>query len=201
MTDKRSEQLDETIDRVAGALTFVAHDPGFAQRIADRLNDRTRTWWSGSRMLMAGAAVAMVIVVARVAIDRFAPTAPVEVSKRSDPVSSAIPEMGSDPIRAVGSGPFSSATPETGSDPVSSATPEKGSDPISNETASDRRFITHERLVPQLVALPSPEPLNVAVSASMANPVPLTVQPVKLAPLDLASLELTESDASEYRKE
>ena len=189
MTNEQSDHLDETIDRVAAAITSVAHDAGFANRIADRLDDHARTWWSPRRTLMA-AALAMVIVIARVASDRFAPAAPVDVDMSatrtgSDPFSSVTPEKGSDPFAA-------------GSDPVRAV----GSDLV--ETASDPtapRFITYERLVPQLDALPSPEPLHAADATSMSNPIPLTVQPVELAPLDLANLPLSESDAPENPKE
>ena len=54
------ETLDETIDRVAAAITAVPADPGFSARLAPRLEGRTR----GSSMWLVAAAAAAAIVLA-----------------------------------------------------------------------------------------------------------------------------------------
>lgn len=186
MTNERSEHLDDTIDRVAAGLTFVSHDAGFARRIADRLDDRPTGWWFPSRAAIAVAAAAIVMVLARTAIDRLTPTATAPPPHVTSTEPARVPTAAAPP--AIEPGTTKPAAPLQ-----ASAAPARA--------AERPRFITHERVVPQIAALAPPAPLGVDVSSPMPYPVPLTISPVELAPLGLADLELTESGVPENPKE
>jgi hypothetical protein len=54
------ETLDETIDRVAAALTVVPADPGFSERLMPRLASETR--WTPRSLVFATAAAAVVLL-------------------------------------------------------------------------------------------------------------------------------------------
>lgn len=73
-----TETLDETIDRVAAAITAVPTDPGFSSRLAPRLDAPARgasTW-----MVPAAAAAAIVLAVFLVRPERSAVRPPQQAS-------------------------------------------------------------------------------------------------------------------------
>ena len=63
MTENRHETLDETIDRVAAAMTAVPADPSFSERVFDHRDTRaaSRVMWA----VAVGAAVIVAVVLSR----------------------------------------------------------------------------------------------------------------------------------------
>jgi hypothetical protein len=186
MRDERSEQLDDTIDRVAAGMTFVAHDSTFASRVADRIDEGASSWWMPSRALVAAAAAVIVIVLARAAVDRFTPPAPAPVQVAVTPAAPPIAAAPAQPGRDLD---------------VKSAVPLQARTVLPPPAEQRPRLITHERVVPQIPALEGPGLLSVDRSNPSSNLIPLTITPVELAPLDLANLALTESGVPENPKE
>jgi hypothetical protein len=164
---RRREELDETIDRVAAAITFVPADPALAGRVADRIRSAQNAFeW---RLLLAGAAgvAAVVIGIAVMTNDRRQPIEPPLVMKPSPselaPVAEARPP----------------APPEPRVDPA----------PLGRTTPSaPTRLAEAAPSVPQIAALDAPALLDVPDLPTSA----LTIAPAEIAPLDLASLAIAD---------
>jgi len=165
---RHREELDDTIDRVAAAITYVPADPTLAGRIAERIGHGSDVFaWRG---LLAGAVgvAAVAIVVALITNAR-------QQSIEAPLVTTAPAERA--PV--VAKAPTLVAPTESGVD---------AAQPPQRVRATPSPDAAIARVTPQIPALSSPAPLDVADLATDA----LTIAPVELAPLDLASLAVDE---------
>lgn len=164
---RHREEIDDIIDRVAAAITFVPADPAFAARIIDRLDDGKAAGVAWPRWAAATALLAIVIAGA-IAISRD--DAPQEVLVSAPPVerpaSRVVPQPAPPAVTARGD---ADAPRQARRVPL----PPRSSEVIG---------------VPQIAALPSPEALDLSnLSTDL-----LTIAPVDVAPLDLANLAVAE---------
>lgn len=176
-TDPRVlETLDEAIDRVAASMTAVPGDLLLADRIARELNDRRGSLWT----LIPAAAVitALVVAVAWSVLDRSSAVPSTASIRRQAAVPAAAP------TRSVAS--FDHQTAHT-------VTPAR----TRARRASPAVVLDEESPVRPIDALS--EAASIAI-AELPNDL-LTIAPVHIAPLDLASLEVNEMKGDDPRRE
>jgi hypothetical protein len=178
MTGQR-EEIDDTIDRVAAAITFVPADPAFAARIAERLGSEPALAGLAWPRLAAGIAV-VALVVAAIAVSREKPAERLVGTVPPATVDASPP--GVEPAQA--DPPVAPSNVNTRARPALRGAPaSRAADDVSG--------------VPQIAALNLPEPLDVADLPTDS----LTIAPVELAPLELASLAVAELDTRDDFKE
>ena len=176
-TDPRVlETLDEAIDRVAASMTAVPANPLLADRIVRELNDRRGSIWT---LIPAAAAItALVAAVAWSVFDR----------------SSAVPSTAS--TTAEVAAPAIAPTPSVVS--VDQQTANNVAPPrIRVRRAPQAVFLDEESPVRQIDALS--EVSSIAID-ELPNDL-LTIAPVQVAPLDLASLEVNEMKGDDPPRE
>jgi hypothetical protein len=173
---RHRESIDETIDRVAAALTMVPADSALAARIAERIDTHGSTAFAWPRLALGAAAIAVVAIVAAAVFSDQGDVAPredVRVTEMAPPAEE----------------------PRTTAPTVAA--------PVGQVTQAARarrpRSVEHAPLpaIPQIDALPSPALL--AVDTLPTNT--LTIAPVDLEPLNLANLAVSEIDARDEPKE
>jgi hypothetical protein len=178
---RHREELDDTIDRVAAAITFVPADPALARRIAARIDHTSDVLaWRG---LLAGAVdvAAVAIVVALVTSARQAsietPLVTTAPAERAPVLANAAPAV----------------TPTV-------APTESHAEVVRPQQAvrpEPRRIAEAAVDAPQIPALPLPALLDMTDLPTDA----LTIAPVDLTPLDLANLTVAELDDRNEPKE
>jgi hypothetical protein len=168
----RGETHDETIDRVAARLTMVPADPALAARIAAGLDTHERFVWP--RVATVGAAVAVVAVFA-VVLFNDAGESPGEMT--------GVAPGPTTPVAAPAVAAPRVEVPSTVASAVSSTAAPRGR--RARSAATDPAPLPE---IYQIEALASPAGL--AVGDLPTNT--LTIEPVALAPLDLANLAIAE---------
>lgn len=165
------ETLDETIDRVAAAITAVPADPGFSSRLAPRLDAPpargTLTW-----MVAAVAAAAIVLAVFLVRPERSAVRPPQQASANLPASANQLAARTLDPspsVRAVEAQAAIARAPL-----LARAAPEEIVAPIER--------------TPAIAALDPVETLNVD---------DLTLHELHIAPVDVAHLDIATIDVPE----
>ena len=171
MTHHLRETVDETIDRVAAGLTMVPADPAAARRIAAQVNEDVRFAWP--RFVVATAVVGAVVVLAVVLRKNEREAPPIFVA-RSD-VSAPASEL-----------PRPTVAPQSITTDVRRMTRKRAA--VVEETLPE---------IPQIDALPSPPPIGVDDLSTST----LTIEPVSVAPLDLANLVVADVGARDNREE
>jgi hypothetical protein len=180
---RRGETVDETIDRIAAAMTAVPSDPGFAVRLDARLDaepSRTALGLGTARgkalhaIAAAAAAIVVAVITRGVLLEHPAP-----LPGRPDMLVAAVdwPDV---PLSTELVAPVAPAS--------------------SSRTTRPRRRPDPDRFeptVPQIAALAAPEALNVD-DLSFTS---LTIAPVELGHLDLANLEVRQLEAAGDPKE
>jgi hypothetical protein len=157
------ETLDETIDRVAAALTAVPADPGFGARLAARLDASARGSWTWTVAAAGAAAIALAM-----AIVRLDPSvAPIQQARA---IGSATPFA--EAVAAVAPVPASTSTAST-----ATAAPAMARVRTTVRAASEAPAMS----VPAIAALPDVETIGVDV---------LTLRDLQLAPVDVTQLDI-----------
>jgi hypothetical protein len=172
---RHQESIDETIDRVAAALTMVPPDSALAARIAERIDTHGSIAFAWPRLALGAAAIAVVAIVAAAVFSdqgEVAPREDVRVTETAPPAEEP------------------RTTAPTVAPPLGQVT----------RTARAQRPRSVERAplpeIPQIDALPSPALL--AVDTLPTNT--LTIAPVDLEPLNLANLAVSEIDARDEKE-
>jgi hypothetical protein len=168
------ERLDETIDRVAAALTMVPADPALAERIAHRLQTERAAHPLAWRQLAAAAVALTAITLIAIALDR----------NRNPEITAHAPTL-------IGQQRAPVVMPTA---PRQSSAAERRGAQTAPVTRQDRRPTPNPQAViadsgaPMLDALPAP--MLLAVDSLTHDP--LTIAPVTVAPLDLETLTISE---------
>ncbi len=171
------ETLDEMIDRIAGEMTAVSADPGFADRVRPRLSDRRRPLYA---QVLAAATVVSAVVIASMLWPQNESPARADRELVGGSVA---------PIASLPATVFSAST-------RLSPRPERGTFPAAGGVAP---VAPHNAAVAEAeVESAGPDPLAVAELA-----IPPAVRPdaVSIVPLDVARLEVPELDTTYESKE
>jgi hypothetical protein len=174
MTRQR-EELDDLIDRVATAMTFVPANPASARAIADRINARPQHSLAWSR-LAAGVATILLVVAA---FDMFRDGPAERIPTRVPTGEQADNVVERPPVAEPLVSPVVAAPARLGRR-AAPAVPAAGAGGV-----------------PQIEALSSPALIEVAELPTGS----LTIAPVDLAPLELADLAVPEIGLSPDAKE
>jgi hypothetical protein len=173
---RHRESIDETIDRVAAALTMVPADSALAARIAERIDTHGSTAFAWPRLALGAAAIAVVAIVAAAVFSDQGDVAPREDVRVTEMAPSAEEPRTTAPTVAA---------------PVGQVT----------QAARARRPRSIERpsllQIPQIDALPWPAVLTVETLSTGT----LTIAPVDLAPLDVTRLAVVDIEAPNEPKE
>lgn len=175
---RHHEELDEVIDRIAAAVTFVPADPALAARVAEGARVKTATVFRWPGPAAAVAAIVLVVIASSLWRQKSA-------EQMAEQVIATTP-IGVEAFPVIEPAPTAAANPSR----VRASTPVRG---VLRSAEGDRP----EPGVPQIEALSSPAPLSVRELPTDS----LTIAPVDLAPLDLASLALAEIDSRDDPKE
>jgi hypothetical protein len=164
------ETLDETIDRIAAAMTVVPADPGFSERLAPRLASGTR--WTPRSLVLATAAAAVVLLVVTV------------TSRRESP-----------PIDQTAAAPV--ASPAAASDIPSSehVAIAKARPSMTEATSSAAHVEAHDEATAGIAALAPPDSLtveNLAIPHLAIDAV--EVERLEVPTLEIAALPITDED-------
>ena len=170
------ETLDETIDRVAAAITAVPADPGFSSRLAPRLERPAR----GVSMWMVGAAAAAAIVLAAWLV-RPEPST-IGSPQQANATQPAAPATGPAPSGSTAAAPAPAmiaraprlapaAAEETTGAPIAPASAIAALDPIETLTVDD--LTLHQ----------------------------IQIAPVDIAHLDIETLDVPQIDTTDEPKE
>jgi hypothetical protein len=171
----RREELDDLIDRVAGAMTSVRSEPALVERVVGRLGASRISSFNWPQLVLVGAMAAIAAV-----------TVTLLTTGNRDAVDTRVVSA---PAPAP---PPPAAAPAESSRGASDAPNES----IARPRPTAPRMITHLRQVPQLDPIQFPE-LPAVGELSTA---PLFVEPVAVEPLNVASLAAAE-DARDQPKE
>lgn len=167
------ETVDEAIDRVAAAMTAVPADPMFADRLVHHINDRRGWVWT---LIPAAAAIgAIALAIAWTVSPR--PTPP------ASPVAAA-PQIAPDVTPAPGAPVIQEAANTRA--PRSRVRPLSQTPPVHDESP-----------VPQIAAL---QDVSGIAFEDLSNDL-LTIAPMQVAPLDLASLEIVDMKGDDPPRE
>ena len=173
---RHRESIDETIDRVAAALTVVPADSALAARIAERIDTHGSTAAARPRLALGAAAITVAAIIAAAVFSDHG-----EVAPRED-------------VRVTETAP-AAREPRTTAPTVAAPVGQATQTARAQTPRSVERALLPE--IPQIDALPSPAVL--AVDTLPTNT--LTIAPVDLEPLNLADLAVGEIDARDEPKE
>ncbi len=168
----QGEHLDETIDRVAAALTMVPADPALAERIAQRLQTESAAPALAWGQLAFGAVALTAAVLIAIALDRdpeITSLAPIRVAQQPAPLVTPVEPKARAPQPRIAS--------------QIAATPRQ-----ARRIAGTHQAFIANGDAPKLDTLSAPKLLEVD---SLTND-PLTISPVDVAPLDLATLTISD---------
>ena len=179
MTHHHRETIDETIDRVAAQLTMVPADPALAGRIAEQLDTDAPFAWM--RWLLATGAVAAVAVLAVVVFNSSRAPQPADIARATAPVPGP-----------TGETPHAEAARASASPQIAMTAPTRG---VTRRRSAEAHPPLPE--LPQIDALESP----VLLAVDNIPTKTLTIEPVDLAPLDLANLAVRELGERDDPKE
>ena len=164
------ETLDETIDRVAAALTAVPADPGFSARVAPRLDAPARGGSAWMVAAAAAAAIVLAVILARPERQAQMPVQQTAATAATAPQAAAVP-------------PVATASPAT---PVASVAPLRVAAPLEE---------VHEPAAPAsaIAALAPVETMNVD-DLTLHD---LHIAPVAVAHLDIEELDVPQIGTAE----
>jgi hypothetical protein len=178
----QDEHLDETIDRVAAALTMVPANPALAERIAARLQRETAHASAWRQIAFGAVAIGAAVLLAIMLNDDRSPSsqAPTHVAQQPAPLAAPLaPSAAREP--AVTSGPMITVN----------VTRRRAPPPIGQAALVDADL--------PRIGLLQPPPL-LAVDTLTNDP--LTIAPVNVAPLlDLATLTINDMGERDAPKE
>ena len=167
----KNERIDETIDRVAAELTAVTSDASFSVRLSDRLAAPRRRT---APLILVPTTAALVVAVALFA--RYAASTPPERPSARTGLEATPREA------AIVSAP-------------------SGSIPDAIENAADRKSLGKGAIIDGSAVQPfvSPEVDNPALAVLVVDE--LNLDPVDVAPLGIATLEISDIDTGQTPKE
>jgi hypothetical protein len=173
--NRRDEELDDLIDRVAEAATFVPPDAALAALVADRIRTARSPFLRWPHILAAVSAAAVVIAALTLPRDERIESVNVVVRPAEERIAPLRWRVSPDPAR------FASADTETGTSAI-----------------VERVAAPHLLLgVPQIPALSSPLPLEVEELETDV----LAIAPADVTPLNLPALAVAELGSEGNQKE
>ena len=174
MSHSVRETLDETIDRVAAAMTAMPADPGFGERLAPRFASSAP--WAARSLLFAAAAAAMVLLA-------------VTMTNRREPAAVHIAAA-----PATGSPPAPTADALEPRDILADAAPVS---PAPTGAAEGVEPHAHADAAPGIAALTPPDSLHVENLAVHQ----LTIEAVEVERLEVPTLEIAALGVVDEEKE